>query len=55
MWLTRNTDGHRVWFDDMIGPGERGWVGFCICGQQFWPITSDHDWRNDPVKREPPD
>jgi hypothetical protein len=57
-WITRNRDGHRVWSDHMIWSGERARVWFCTCGEQFWPITKKGpypDWRDNPVKRKPPD
>jgi hypothetical protein len=57
-WVTRNSDGHRVWSDDMIWSGESARVWFCTCGEEFWPITKEgpySDWRDNPVKREPPD
>jgi len=57
-WLTRNSEGHRVWSEEMIWPGERARVWFCTCGEQFWPISKEgpySNWRDNPVKREPPD
>ena len=49
--------GHRVWSEEMIWSGESGTVYFCSCGEQFWPLTKEGpypDWRDNPVRREPP-
>jgi hypothetical protein len=57
-WLNRNASGHRVWHEDMIWPGEKATVWFCTCGQQFWPVSKEGpypDWRDNPVRRDPPD
>ncbi len=55
-WITRNSEGHRVWSERLIWPGESARVWFCACGEQFWPVTKEGpypDWRDNPVKREP--
>lgn len=57
-WLTRDDAGHRVWSEHLIWSGGRGTVWFCTCGQQFWPTTQRGpypDWRDNPVRREPPE
>ena len=56
-WLNRHDSEHRVWSEHLVWSGESGTVWFCTCGEQFWPVSKggpNADWRDNPVKREPP-
>lgn len=57
-WRYRNDAAHRVWSEHLIWSDDSGTVYFCTCGLQFWPISKEGpypDWRDNKVRREPPD
>jgi hypothetical protein len=54
-WHRRRT-GHRGWSENMIWSGRTATVYFCTCGEQFWPKDGPYrDWRDNPVRRDPPE